>query len=110
MLRKIRTMPAVRLALALAVLLAVGASFGLHPEPGSQSAPSAVGGITKVRAAAAPHDCLACLTHGAAIAAPLAGIVLEADSTSPAGPSGGSIPPARLARRDLSGRSPPARS
>jgi len=103
-------MPAVRLTLAVAVLLAVGASFGLHPEPASPVLQSGAGGISSVRSAAAPHDCLACLTHGAAIASPLAGIVLEAAPSSAAGLPEGSIPRARLACRDLSGRSPPARS
>jgi hypothetical protein len=110
MLRQTRNRPAVRLALAVALLLALGASFGLHPEPASQGSPSGVSGISTARSAAAPHGCLACLTHGATMVSPLFGIVLEAAPSSATGLPEGSLPPARLTCRDLSGRSPPARS
>ena len=110
MLRRIRNAPVVRLALAVAVLLAIGTAFGLHPEPPSQARASDGSGISKARSAAAPHDCQACLTHGAAVASPIAGFVPEAAPTSAAALSDGSLPHARLTCRDLSGRSPPALS
>jgi hypothetical protein len=110
MLRRTRNTSVVRLALAVAVLLALGASFGLHPEPASQGSPSGVSGISTARRVPAPHGCLACLAHGAAMVSPLFGIVLVAAPSSAAGLSEGPLPPARLTCRDLSGRSPPARS
>ncbi len=110
MLRRIRNAPSVRLALAVAVLLAVGTAFGLHPEPSTQGPAGDVSGISKVGNAAASHDCQACLTHGAAVASPLAGFVPEAALTSAAILSDDSLPHARLTCRELSGRSPPAHS
>ena len=96
-----------RLALAVAVLLAVGASFGLHPEPGARGAAD---GISRVLNASAAHDCLACLGHVTAVASPLSGIVPEASPASGAALSECSLPFSRLTCRDLSGRSPPAHS
>jgi hypothetical protein len=111
MLRRLRTDPLVRAALAFALLLSVGAGFGLHPEPGSAIRRAPVGaGLSAVPAGAAPHGCLACLAHGLALPTPPA--VSLAAVTAAQAPSPALEPdaPERLAGGPVSGRSPPANS
>ena len=110
MLRRIRKSRAVHVALALSAILTIGASLGLHPEPaGALGAPTA-DGISAFSGPASAHGCFACLVHGAAVAWSTAalpsagaaeGVLVLPSSTDPAG---------RLAGRELSGRSPPARA
>ena len=85
----------------------MGASFGLHPEPASSLAAPRSAVFVRFQAAEAAHGCLACLTHGAALASPpsavlLAGLFFEPASVSLESPSRG-----RLAGTELPGRSPP---
>ncbi|MEP6993929.1 MAG: hypothetical protein ABI968_05355 [Acidobacteriota bacterium] len=103
-----RTAPTVRLALCLAALLAVGGSFGLHPEPaaGLESAVQAAA-FAKFHAPAGDHGCVACLTHGAALASPFSGILLASSPCEPASLTLDPLSHGRLACRDLPGRSPP---
>ena len=113
MFRALRTSPIVLLALALAAVLSVGGSLGLHPEPAAPSGASggdATFSSTTSRADAAPHRCLACLIFGATLIspifrAPLAGATPSAAATGRDADSHG-----RLSHRSLSGRSPPSRS
>jgi hypothetical protein len=108
MLRRVRTAPVVRLALCVAGFLAIGASFGLHPEPGANFGSSPPGiAVAKLRTLEARHGCVACLTHGAALASPLLGILL---ARSPSELASLLVDPSshgRLAGMDLPGRSPP---
>jgi hypothetical protein len=110
MLRQLRTVRAAQIALCLAAIVAVGGSFGLHPEPGSGAVSIHASGFSTFKTSPAPHGCLACLAHGAALVPPISGILL---TSSPAATASVFLEPAlagRLAGRDLSGRSPPARS
>ncbi len=110
MLRQLRTARAAQIVLCLAAILAVGGSFGLHPEPGNGALSAAPAGFSAPRITSAPHGCLACLAHGAALAAPLTGLPLAGAPGAPASLPGDSIVSGRLAALELSGRSPPARS
>lgn len=97
-----------RLALCLAAALAVGASFGLHPEPAADFGAAAQStAFAKFRAAEASHGCVACLTHGAALTSPLSDILLAASPCEPASLILDPLSHGRLAGRDLPGRSPP---
>ena len=106
MLRRIRTAPAVRLALFAAALLAVGASFGLHPEPdetlGARSA-----AFARSAAPESNHGCVACLNHGLALTSSLAGLLLAGSAWKPASPPADPLSHGRLVAADLPGRSPP---
>ena len=106
MLRRMRTAPAVRLALCAAALLAVFASFGLHPEPGEAFA-GARPVLTQSAVSQSPHGCVACLNHGLALTSlasglPAAGLLIHVDS-----PLADPLWRGRLAGTDLPGRSPP---
>ena len=110
MLRRIRKSRAVHVALALTAMLTIGASLGLHPEPASTLGAPPADGISALSGPSSAHGCFACLVHGAAVAwsaaaLPSAGAAEELlvlpSATEPAG---------RLAGRELSGRSPPARA
>lgn len=106
MLRRMRTAPAVRALLCVAAVLALGASFGLHPEPGEGlSAASAT--FAKSVGPQATHGCVACLSHGVALTAPLVGIVLAGSPREPAIPPADPLRHGRLAGTELPGRSPP---
>jgi hypothetical protein len=110
MFRRIASAAPVRLALCAAALLAVAASFGLHPEPletGTQPPPLE---FAASDSQAPAHTCLACLTHGAALVSPLDAIPLAEALALPALFASGSTLSGRLAGRQLSGRSPPSRS
>jgi hypothetical protein len=109
MLQRTRTAPAARAALALAVVLAVGASFGLHPEPSSSPAASR-SGISAPAPPVSPHGCVACLAHGLVIPAPLS-IALAAPAVVERPFVSSELSPgSRLSGGDRSGRSPPAQS
>jgi len=109
MLRRLRRARAAHVLLGLAALLTVGASFGLHPEPGGS--PRALpDGISTAAPASPSHGCLACLTHGAALASPSLGLLLAAAPVAPAPLALEPLLAGRLAGRDLSGRSPPSRA
>lgn len=110
MLRQLRTARAAQIVLCLAAILAIGGSFGLHPEPRAGALPASPAGFSTLKIASAPHGCLACLTHGAALAAPLSGFFLAGAPAAAASLPGEPALPGRLAGRELSGRSPPARS
>jgi len=107
MLRRLRRSRGTHVLLGLAALLTIGAAFGLHPEPGGAS-PVLPDGISQAAAATASHGCLACLTHGAALASPFSGLHLAAAPAAPAPLVPETLLAGRLAGRDLSGRSPPA--
>jgi len=109
MLRRLRAARSARLALTIAAFLAIGGSFGLHPEPAAGAVPSGAG-ISKITDVAAPHGCLACMTHGAALVSPLFGILLASAPSTPLTALLDRVGPSRLPGRDLSGRSPPAGS
>lgn len=107
MLCRVRTLHAVRLALCLAAAIAVCASFGLHPEPaGFASAPQSTA-LAKSGAPEATHGCVACLTHGVAVASPLVGIVLAGFPCETNSLIVDPLLHGRLAGGDLPGRSPP---
>ena len=110
MLRRIRVLRAAQLALVVAALLAVGGSFGLHPEPSAARVPAAGGEISTIPDVAAPHGCLACMTHGAALVSPLFGILLAGAPSAPLTTLLDRVGPACRLGRDLPGRSPPAGS
>ncbi|HEY3202209.1 MAG TPA: hypothetical protein VGL03_00990 [Thermoanaerobaculia bacterium] len=106
-----RTATGIRLALGLAVLLSIGGSLGLHPEPSDPGKlPPAGSVIAKPGNTTAPHRCLACLTYGTALPSALALILLAGDPLIPTGCTVNPIPVGRSAGRPLSGRSPPSRS
>ncbi|MGH9369026.1 MAG: hypothetical protein ACRD3M_15280 [Thermoanaerobaculia bacterium] len=106
-----RAAPAVKLALCIAALLSIGAAFGIHREPIVNGAlEAAASGLSAVRTVSAPHGCFACLTHGAALASPRSGIAFTSAASAPGSLFADPVPGGRLAGRDLSGRSPPARS
>jgi hypothetical protein len=106
MLRRTRTSFAVRLALCAAALIAIGTSFGLHPEPGEAfSAASAA--FAQSVAPESNHGCVACLNHGVVVASPLAGLLLAGAAWKPAPPPADPLSHGRLAAADLPGRSPP---
>jgi hypothetical protein len=110
MFRQMRSARAVHLALSIAALLAIGGSFGLHPEPGAGAGTPSAGGISTVKDVASPHGCLACLTHGVALVSPLAGIIPDGAASTPSSLVFELDPSGRLSGRNHSGRSPPARS
>jgi hypothetical protein len=97
-----------RATLLAAAFLTLAASVGLHPEPGSGDLVTAHRGLASAHTDEGTHACPACLTHGAALAPPRAGLPsaaphawrLEHRTESPF--------VGRLAGRDLSGRSPPS--
>ncbi len=110
MLRRFRQSTAVHVALGLAALLTVGASFGLHPEPGSARFSIASDGISVASVAGPTHSCLACLSHGAALVSPAALFAAAAGHDAPRFRPGDSNPLSRLEVRRLAGRSPPSAS
>jgi hypothetical protein len=106
MLRRIRTAPFARLALFAAAFIAIGASFGLHPEPGEPlGAPSAA--FAKSLVPESSHGCMACLNHGLALASALSSLLLSGSAWTPAPPPADPTSHGRLAASDLPGRSPP---
>jgi hypothetical protein len=107
MLRRIRTAPAVRLALCAAALLAIAASFGLHPEPGEVFATSSAVFAKSAAAPQSQHGCVACLNHGLALTSPLSGLLPSGSAWTPASPPADPLLRGRLAGTDLPGRSPP---
>jgi hypothetical protein len=102
-----RTAPVVRIALCVAGFLAIGASFGLHPEPAGNFGLPPGAAWTKFRAPEATHGCVACLTHGAALPSPPVAILLLGASSEPASLVLHPDSHGRPAGRDLPGRSPP---
>lgn len=107
MLRRMRTAPVIRLALCLAAFLAIGTSFGLHPEPaGNFGSPPGVA-WAKIRTQEATHGCVACLTHGVALVSPSFALLLAGSASVPASLVLDPISHGRPAGRDLPGRSPP---
>lgn len=106
MLRRTRTSLIVRLALCAAALIAIGTSFGLHPEPGEAFA-AASAAFSHSVAPESNHGCVACLNHGVAVASPLAGLLLAGSAWKPASPPVDPLSRGRLAAADLPGRSPP---
>jgi hypothetical protein len=106
MLRRFRTAPAVRLALCAAAVIAIGASFGLHPEPGEPLG-AASAAFAKSATPESNHGCLACLNHGMALTSPLSGLLVSGSAWTPAPPPADPTSHGRLAAADLPGRSPP---
>ena len=97
------------IALAAGVL-AVGGSFGLHPEPDSVSpAPAQDQWATpSTSAETSPHACLACLAHRAVPLPRLSAVVFAPRPASPASISADPVPLARLESKPREGRAPPA--
>lgn len=110
MFHRIRTSPAIRAALCLAALLALAGSFGLHPEPLGDDAVAPHRGLARVHIDEGPHACVACLSHVAALLQPFDAKPLVTPLSSPFLRFAGPIAPGRVGGRDLTGRSPPARS
>ena len=110
MLRRLRTAPLVRAALAFALLLSVSAGFGLHPEPGSAIRRAPAAGLSALPAGAAPHGCLACLAHGLALPTPPAVSLAAVTAVEAPSPALEPDAPEGLAGGPLPGRSPPANS
>ena len=110
MLRRMRMAPAVRVALMAAGILATTAAFGLHPEPTGADGVAAHRGLASAHVDDAPHACPACLTHGATLTPPRPATLAAGLPDLPALPSSAAAWHGRKAGRDLSGRSPPARS
>jgi hypothetical protein len=106
MLRRLRTAPAVRLALCAAAVIAIGASFGLHPEPGEAFGASATA-FAKSSSPESNHGCMACLNHGQALTSPLSDLLASGSAWTPAPPPADPTSLGRLAAADLPGRSPP---
>jgi hypothetical protein len=109
MLQRTRTAPVVRAALTLAVVLAVGASFGLHPEPSPAPGASRAGFFLPAPPTS-PHGCVACLAHGLVVPAPLSISLAAPAAVEQLYPSLELSPDSRLSGGDRSGRSPPAQS
>jgi len=106
MLRRFRTAPAVRLALCAAALIAIGASFGLHPEPGDPFGAASTA-FARSTAPESNHGCKACLNHGLALTSTLFGLLASGSAWTPSPPSADPASHGRLAAADLPGRSPP---
>lgn len=71
-----------RVLLLVAGLLAVSASFGLHPEPAAAAASSPAPAWSAQVALPLPsHGCPACLTHRPVSLARLAAVVLQPEAT-----------------------------
>jgi hypothetical protein len=98
--------------LCVAVLLAVGTAFGLHPEPAGLGSPAVEKHFASSASAdsSGAHTCLACLTCAAALVPPLGGIVLASVLSIPATAAEEPGARGRQSGRNLSGRSPPAGS
>lgn len=81
MLRVFRRLRIGHIALAIASLLAVTGSLGLHPEPASTPSPCSFDGTTRWHSGAEPngntHDCLVCLSHRSLSALRLSIVTLE---------------------------------
>jgi hypothetical protein len=99
-----------RAALLAAAALAVVASVGLHPEPIDGEHVAAHRGLASAHTDETTHACPACLTHAAALVPPLSGLPSAKPVPVRRDVPSGSPVVGRLAGRDLSGRSPPARS
>ena len=72
-----------RVLLLVAGLLAVSASFGLHPEPAAAVSSPAPAWSSHVAPPLASHGCPACLTHRPVSLARLTAVVLQPESTVP---------------------------
>jgi hypothetical protein len=107
---RLRKAPLAGAPLLVAAVLAVIASVGLHPEPIGGENVSAHRGLASAHTDEAAHPCAACLTHAAALAPPPSGLPETVPVQTSLGLLAGSPFVGRLAGRDLSGRSPPARS
>ncbi|HEY2517814.1 MAG TPA: hypothetical protein VGO79_09810 [Thermoanaerobaculia bacterium] len=95
-----------RLALCAAALIAIGTSFGLHPEPG-EAFPAPSVAFARAAALESNHGCVACLNHGVVVASPLIGLLPSGAAWKPAPPPVDPLSHGRLAAADLPGRSPP---
>jgi hypothetical protein len=111
MLRRLKRSSPARAILCLAVILATATAFGLHPEPVDHGNGAAAGfSRAGVLRSGAAHQCVACLTHAASLAAPLA-VSLDAPAiASDSTPLLRHLSPPRLSRTPCSGLSPPADS
>ena len=112
MLRRLKRSSPARAILCLAVLLATATAFGLHPEPAEGDAHGGAAGVSQAQAvrSTSSHQCIACLTHAASLAAPPA-LSLDAPAiVSESTPPIGRVSPPRLSRTPCSGLSPPSLS
>jgi predicted component of type VI protein secretion system len=109
MLRLIREAGFARALVLVAGLLAVSASFGLHPEPASGRAP-APAWSSGALGAPASHACPACLAQRQVSIARLTAIVLQVESSVPAPAVPELARPDRLAARPQRDRAPPVAS
>jgi hypothetical protein len=99
-----------RVAALVAGILAVGGSFGLHPEPAA-SAPATTHpewSVSGAGAEAAPHVCLACLAHRSIPLPRLTSVVFTPRPVVRIAPSTETSPVARLESRSREGRAPPS--
>src|SRR5229473_5668874 len=84
MLRTFRSLRLGQMALAIASVLAVTGSLGLHPEPAVAHSQQTSDGSAQWQAPGGQdntnHDCLACLAHRSVSLPRLSGVVLEPGS------------------------------
>ena len=97
--------------LALAGLLAISSSFGLHPEPAQAAAPVAAEpgpalGVPQL-ANAGTHGCLACLAHRSVSLPRLSGVILQPGVRVAAAVTRPAPRPANLETAPYEGRAPP---
>ncbi len=98
--------------LALAGVLAISSSFGLHPEPACavalRTADSAPVWTLAEASNGATHGCLACLAHRSVSLPRLSGVVLQPGASVAAAAARPTSPPASLETAPHQGRAPPA--
>ena len=107
---RLRNTPLVRAALLAAGLLAVAASFGLHPEPAGGERVAAHRGLSSAHTDETSHGCTACLKHVPVVVGPPAGAASALLTRAALAIFSSFDFAGRRAGRDLSGRSPPSRS
>ncbi|HTD51607.1 MAG TPA: hypothetical protein VK780_01160 [Thermoanaerobaculia bacterium] len=111
MFRTLRIARFVQVALAVACVLAVTGSVGLHPEPGGASAADASHGSAWKRPQppdGPSHGCLACLAYRSIPLARLFGFVLQPGACAVSATPSPTPPVLAVASAPHEGRAPPA--
>src|SRR6266568_1486178 len=112
MLRTFRSLRLGQMALAIASVLAVTGSLGLHPEPAAADSRQTSDGSAQWQAPGgednATHDCLACLAHRSLSLPRLSGVVLEPGTAVPLSFCRRTERPLPAPGRTHAGRAPPA--
>jgi len=114
MLRTFRSLRLGQMALAIASVLAVTGSLGLHPEPAGAVPRHAADGLARWDSPRGPdktsHDCLACLAHRSFSIPRLAGVVLQPGTAVTVSFCSRTERPRPAPARTHAGRAPPASS